>query len=90
MHAVNLACCPHPPCRHPRGRLFTAAEREIVSPLMAELFTRADALTAATQANLQSFLPQVGAWERQRLVMAYGFGLVLHAASEMLAGQSDI
>lgn len=45
--------------RHAGGRLLSAAEREIVSPLMAELFTRADALTAATQANLQSFIPQI-------------------------------
>jgi hypothetical protein len=45
--------------RQASGRLFTAAEREIVSPLMAELFSRADALTASTQANLQSFIPQI-------------------------------
>lgn len=46
-------------CRQPSGRLFTAAEREVVSPLMSELLTRADALTASTRANLQSFVPQV-------------------------------
>lgn len=85
MDAVNRACCPHPLCRHAGGRLLSAAEREIVSPLMAELFTRADALTAATQANLQSFIPQVGAWEQQRLVRADGFGLILHASGQMFA-----
>lgn len=57
---MRLPGCARPTTRRKRnGQPFTPAERQVISPVMAELFTRADALTAATEYNLQDFVPQV-------------------------------
>lgn len=51
---------PTPACSTPAGHTYTPEEQPYASPLMRQLFPRADAMDATSQYDLQGFVPQVG------------------------------